>query len=153
MEHILALLLMSIISAWVGFGFNRMQDPDMIFSWYKDWLEYLAGHKFKTLRFRIFLFKISWNGRMPIYLWFDLSKAKYMNFSTVPARKKSKFLYYFTKPIGRCIICNTTWIGMCLGFIFFRTNPRFVLDTLIVGVASAGIVVMIINKYHNLQNN
>jgi len=112
MEHILTILLLSIVSALVGFGFKRMQDYDMIFRWYSDWLETLSG--------------------------------------------KNKFLYYFTKPFGRCIICNTTWIGMLLTFILFpvlfKQSSLLVFDIIIVGVASAGIVVLITNKYETMQN-
>lgn len=108
MEHIMAILLLSIISAFVGFGFQRMQDFDMIFRWYHNWLESLSD--------------------------------------------KNKFWYYFTKPLGRCIICNTTWIGMFLAFMFFQDLPLLFLSIFIVGVASAGIVVLITNKYETMQN-
>lgn len=108
MEHVLTLLLMSIVAALVGFGFKRMQDYDMIFEWYGKWLNYLAS--------------------------------------------KNKFLYYLTKPFGRCIICNTVWIGMLLTFIFFPRQHLLVFDIITVGFASAGIVVMITNKYELMQN-
>jgi hypothetical protein len=152
MEHIMALLLLSIISAYIGFGFNRMQDPDMIFEWYGNWLNYLAGFRFKTIGHRIFHFKLWWNYLRPNSRWFKFDFSKEIS-KDCTIRRKSKFLYYITKPLGRCIICNTTWIGMFLGFIFFRDLPLLFLNIFIVGVASAGIVVMIINRYHNLQDN
>lgn len=125
----MALLLLSIISAYIGFGFNRMQDPDMIFAWYKEWLEQLP------------------------YSIKELSYEEALATGKTRIKRKNKLIYYITKPLGICIICNTTWIGMFLAFMLFRGQPLLFLNIFIVGVASAGIVVMIINKYHNLQNN
>ena len=127
MIHLFAILLLSIISALVGFGFQRMMDPNMIFEWYHKWLE-----KFP------YIYDSTW--------YLDVRAERY---------KKSKFLYYLTKPLGICIICNTTWIGMLLTFIFsrviFEDSSFLVLDIITVGVASAGIVVMIVNKYEQMQ--
>lgn len=107
MNDISAILLLSIVSALVGFGFQRMMDPYMIFRFYHDWLEEISA--------------------------------------------KNLTLYYITKPFGRCIVCNTTWIGIVLSIIFFDP-PLFPLYMIIVGVASAGIVVLIANIYEYLQN-
>lgn len=144
---------MSIVAAFVGFGFKRMQDPDMIFSWYGEWLNYLSGNPFRTLRSKIFLFKFWWNTLRPYSkrFKFDYSKDKFA-MHPVPVYKQSKFLYYFTKPLGRCIICNTVWIGMLLTFILFPMQHLIVFDIITVGVASAGIVVLISNKYELMQN-
>jgi hypothetical protein len=152
MEHILAILLLSIVAAFVGFGFKRMQDFDMIFEWYGKWLAYLAGHKFWTFTYTVLMIKIAWNRKVFKWLQFDLNNDKYMSNPNLVQRKESKFLYYFTKPLGRCIICNTTWIGMFLGFILFRDLPLLFINIFTVGVASAGIVVMISNKYELMQN-
>jgi len=108
MNDITAIFLLSIISAFVGFGFQRMMDFDMIFFWYGEWLQ-------KT-------------------------------------SKKNLTLYYVTKPLGRCILCNTTWIGVMLTIVFFYDPPLFLLYMLIVGVASAGMVIIIVNLYHLIQN-
>jgi archaellum biogenesis protein FlaJ (TadC family) len=129
MIHLIAILLLSTVSALVGFGFRRMQDPDMIFEWYRKWLEKLPIKKDP--------------------LWFT-------EFHHTNEYIKSKFIYYLTKPLGICIICNTTWIGMLLTFIFapviFEDSSLLVFDIIIVGIVSAGIVVMISNKYEQIQN-
>lgn len=145
---------MSIIAAFVGFGFKRMQDPDMIFYSYGNWLTYMAYTEFKTFRYSIFAFKSWWNLRRPCSnrFKFNFSKDKFAISANIPMRRKSRLMYYLTKPIGRCIICNTTWIGMLLVFIFFPRQHLIVFDIITVGVASAGIVVMIANKYETMQN-
>jgi hypothetical protein len=107
MNYLISILLLSIICAFIGFGFNRMQDPDMIFSWYKNLLEYLGS--------------------------------------------KSKILHYIVKPLGMCIICNTTWIGMISAFITLHQHKLLLFSVISVGVCSAGIVVLIINKFNQLQ--
>jgi len=45
------------------------------------------------------------------------------------------------KPLGGCIICNTAWIGMIVGFIM--EQPIF--HMLIIGIAASGIVI-VLNK-------
>ena len=49
------------------------------------------------------------------------------------------------KPLGACIICNTTWIGFIIGY-FFTTD---LLSTLVVGVAAPAIAILI-NNVHML---
>lgn len=121
---IFSLLILSIISAFVGFSFNRMQDPDMIFEWYKDWLTklpYKENPKF----------------------WHDVHATRY---------DKNMFLYYLSKPLGLCIICNTTWIGILICLIVTEHYSLMtIFNCITVGVTSAGIVTLIINKYNQLN--
>jgi hypothetical protein len=108
METIISILLLSIICAFIGFGFNKMQDPDMIFFWYKNLLNYI-GHK-------------------------------------------SKFLHYLVKPLGICIICNTTWIGILSSYIILHPQKLLLFSMMSVGVCSAGIVIIIVNIFNRLQS-
>jgi hypothetical protein len=137
LDLLIALILLSIISAFIGFGFNRMQDPDMIFQWYREWLNRMPYIPIK--RYQIDYLSTVSNPK-PIL--------------TTIRHKKSMFLYYLSKPLGLCIICNTTWIGMILTTIFlFKGDWIIILYDLIVGCSSAGLVVLIVNKYNQLQRN
>ena len=124
---VISILFISIISAFVGFGFNAMLQPDMIFDWYREFLEQLP-----VVRDRAFPYD---------------SDHKYY--------KESRILYYLTKPLGICIICNTTWIGMIIAAFYFKPVSNYslihVISCIITGVASAGIVIIITNIHRKLQ--
>jgi hypothetical protein len=128
LSHILSILILSIVSAFIGLGFNKMQDDGMAFTWYKDWLN-----------------------RMP-YRFRDLTPLEMLETGKTHHMHKSKFLYYLTKPLGLCIICNTTWIGMiaCL-IVATKWNYMLIFDVIATGMSSAGIVILLINKYNQLQ--
>jgi hypothetical protein len=130
LEYLKILIALSFLSALMGFGFQRMMDFGMIFEWYKRWLERMPYRP------------------NPAYCY-DVNADKYI---------KSKFLYYVSKPLGICIICNTTWIGIINTIIasiiiFSKFNWIIVASCIIVGVSSAAIVVLIVNLYNKLQRS
>jgi hypothetical protein len=45
------------------------------------------------------------------------------------------------KPLGVCIICNTTWVGMIIAF----KMKYDVFDILIIGIAASGLVIILSN--------
>jgi hypothetical protein len=107
MNQLISILLLSIICAFVGFAFNKMQDPDLIFGWYKSLLQNVGS--------------------------------------------RSRFLHYIVKPLGLCIICNTTWIGFITTVIVNPHQKLLPFNMLAVGMCSAGMVILIINYFNNLQ--
>ena len=155
-SHIVELLLLALFSALIGFGFNKIQEPDMIFEKYKEVLEYLAGNKFRTWRFNIFLFKVWWNGWtvVPDWLTFNAPEDKWWITSPHISVKQYKFLYYLTKPLGLCIVCNTTWIGIVLTLSTAHTLS-FIggVCAICVGVASASIVIFLENLFKLIQKS
>jgi hypothetical protein len=131
-----------------------MMDFGMIFQGYGRWLEYLAGHKYLCFNARFFLFKVWWNKYPPKWTHFNLANDRWFNKSSEQSRKKSKFLYYITKPLGRCIICNTTWIGFILTLLIVNVNSWIIIiHCLIVGISAASIVILITNYYNKLQRD
>ena len=121
---VISLLFISIISAFVGFGFNMIQTPGMLFEFYKDFLEALPHIKDRNFPY-------------------DSEHTYY---------KESKFLYYLSKPLGLCIVCNTTWIGMIMAAFYLKEwSVLHLILTIFTGVASAGIVVLISNYYYKLK--
>jgi hypothetical protein len=107
MNQLISILLLSIICAFAGFAFNKMQDVDMIFMWYKNTLRKI-GHK-------------------------------------------SQLLHYVVKPLGLCVICNTTWIGFITTFVLNPHQKYLLFNMLAVGMCSAGMVILIINYFNHLQ--
>lgn len=121
---VISLLFISIISAFVGFGFNMMQSPGMLFEWYKEFLINFAIIKDK---------------RFP----YDSDGNYY---------KESKFLRELSKPLGYCLVCNTTWIGMIMAAFYLKEwSVLHLILAIFTGVASAGIVVLISNYYYKLK--
>ena len=121
---ITSILFISIISAFVGFGFNKMMEPGMLFEFYRDFLEAVPWSRDK---------------RFP----YDSTTQKY---------KLNLFLVYLVKPLGKCIVCNTTWIGILIASLMTETwNWQAVVQCVICGVASAGIVIIIVNVFNKLQ--
>ena len=121
---VINLLFISILSAFAGFGFNIMQTSGMAFESYKDFLEELPRIKDKDFPY---------NSEHTYY-------------------KESKFLYYLAKPLGLCIVCNTTWIGMIITILYLKElSLLHLLLTVFTGVASAGIVTLINNYYNKLR--
>ena len=109
LSHLITLLLLSVISALVGFGFRRMMEPEMIFHQYRKLLTNLGD--------------------------------------------KSKLLKYITKPFGMCIICNSTWIGIILTFVFIPEFNWFtVISAVIVGCTTAGFVTLLSTYYYALKD-
>lgn len=148
--EIINILGLILISTLVGFGFNIMQDIGMIFEWYKEWLNYLANNKFKTFGYRVFLLKLWWNTVVIFKLHrinlpaFKLSKSKYWHCSTSVSHKQYKVLYYITKPLGLCIICNTTWIGIISGIVLLDMPiGQKIFSSILIGVASGGLVTIV----------
>ena len=108
LSHIFTLILLSVVAASVGFGFQRMLDPDMIFGKYGGLLR------------------------------------RYPN---------SKWFIYLAKPLGLCIICNSTWIGIILTFVFMPEFNWFILvSAIVVGCMTAGIVAFISMLYHLIKS-
>jgi len=107
MSEIITIISLGLISALVGFAFQRMLSvkDKMIFAWY----------------------------------WVLLSRLS----------KKNKLLFYIAKPLGLCIICNTTWIGFIVVYLFDCKLLAIVLT----GLVGTGIVILIENLYHLLQRN
>lgn len=122
--HIEELLLLALFSALIGFAFNKMMEPDMVFNWYKD-----------------LLIEFCW-----------IKNPKYPMDSDANILKLSKFRVYLTKPLGLCIVCNTIWIGIILSLIIIPIPviSRIVLSIL-TGCASGGIVILIENLFKRLQ--
>jgi len=54
----------------------------------------------------------------------------------VKLSKKNKFWHWITKPLGLCIICNTTWIGFLISAIFYQLAWW---QVLCIGIAAAGL--------------
>lgn len=109
LSHLSVLILLSVLSTFVGFGFQRMMEPEMIF-----------------------------------YSYHNLLNTIY---------HKHVLLAYFTKPLGMCIICNSTWIGIILTFVFIpEFNWFIVISAIIVGCITAGLVSLLNTKYHLLKN-
>lgn len=159
MEYLATLLLLSFISSLVGFGFYIMLDEDMIFYWYKKILDYLASNKFKIIKYRVFEFKLWYNISIMTKIhfiklpYFNLGNSIYFRCSKDISHKQCKFLYYITKPLGRCVICSTTWIGIIITLIIVNQLSWLQLfDCIIVGVSSATLVCLISNYYHKIQN-
>ena len=48
------------------------------------------------------------------------------------------FTKIFAKPLGGCIICNTVWIGIIIGYLMNKD----IIEILIIGVGAAGVVVL-----------
>jgi hypothetical protein len=121
-----ALILLSILSALIGFGFNKMMTEGMIFEKYHDWLEslpYKPNPKFGK----------------------DVGAKSYIY---------SKFLYYLSKPLGLCIVCNTTWIGIIVSTIVYgKWNLMLLFNDIAVGVASGAIVIFLENKFKAIQRS
>ena len=116
---IMELLGFTILSSLIGFGFNVMQEPDMVFAKYRDFLNWLCWIK---------------DDNYPL----NSSSNKY---------KKSMFFYYLTKPLGLCVICNTTWIGIITTLILLDIPIGLrIFCSICVGVASAGLVTLIVRK-------
>jgi hypothetical protein len=65
--------------------------------------------------------------------------------------KKSSLWFHITKPLGRCVICNTTWIGMISAFIIFPMHGLFIYYIFATGICSAGMVIIITNLFEFLQ--
>lgn len=80
-----------------------------------------------------------------IFAWYFLLLSKF--------RKRNKFCYYLSKPLGMCITCNTAWIGFMIG-AFFTTewNWRAPIVILIIGLVGAGIANLLENLYNLIQN-
>lgn len=150
-SHILSLLILSIISAFIGFAFQRMMDADMIFEKYKDFLNYLANKKWYHYGYVRLNIKLSLNKYLPKWLRFDILNDTFVYDSSKYIKSKSTILYYITKPLGRCVICNTTWIGIILTLFYSNMEWRTILYCIIVGCTSAGLVVLIVNYYNMLQ--
>lgn len=132
-SHIVELLLLVLFSALIGFGFNKMQEPDMIFEWYKEWLNKLPYIK---------------------HTYSPLELIENSMISNVKPYRKSMFLYYFTKPLGLCIICNTTWIGIMLTLILLPIPISIrIFCAICVGVASASIVIFLENLFKLIQKS
>ena len=109
LSHLAALVVLSIIAAFIGFGFQRMMDVEMIFYPYRKLIT-------------------------------DL-------------RYKSKALKYLTKPLGMCIICNSTWIGIILTFVFIPEFNWFtIISAIIVGCTTAGFVTLLSTYYQILKD-
>ncbi|MCK9429949.1 MAG: hypothetical protein M0R17_08085 [Candidatus Omnitrophica bacterium] len=145
-----SILALAFLSALVGFGFKLMLEPDMIFGKYNDYLNYLANKEFKTIHYRLFEFKLWYNTIVIITFYriklpyFNLSNSHYFRCGKHISHSRSKFLYYITKPLGRCIICNTTWIGIILSLLILDMQFEFkILSTICVGCASAALVTII----------
>lgn len=128
--HVASLFMLSMLSAFVGFGFARITDDGMIFSKYREFLEWLC-------------------------YWKD---AKYLHNVDAIKYKKSTFFYYLTKPLGLCIICNTVWIAIIICSIIWIIISNFtvvnywvwilIFDCIISGTASAGLVTLIVNEFN-----
>jgi len=133
MENIFNLLALSLFSALVGFGFNKMLEPDMIFNWYKEFL----------IRVRaIGIYK-------PIIYWRKYrAKKNYYYMRTLAMMNKedmyykSRFLSAITHPLGLCIVCNTCWIGIGFTFITHPFQFSTIYTACFVGAASAGIALI-----------
>ena len=150
LSHIVELLLLALFSALIGFGFNKMQDPDMIFERYKDWLEYLANSKHITLKSVICNVLL-----VPAYKFKWVKIQRFIVFSSwYHTLRKYKFLYYLTKPLGLCIVCNTTWIGIVLTLLAMHTLS-FIggVCAICVGIASASIVIFFENLFKLIQKS
>lgn len=121
----LLILILSIISAFIGFGFQRMMDYDMIFEWYGNFLRKLPYFP---------------NPRYPMHA--DAFQYKRVN-----------WIYYLTKPLGACILCNTTWIGIIFSsIIFIMYDMKIIFPSICVGICSAGIVIIIQNVFTYIQS-
>lgn len=148
--NISELLLIALFSALIGFGFNKMMDARMIFKWYKDCLEYLANNNWTTLGFRIFIFKLNINHYFNKDI-FNLIETNYIQ-GKCNTNKQSKLLYYICKPLGLCIICNTTWIGIIITIVLLPVPiPIKIFYAICVGIVSASIVIFLENLFKLIQ--
>jgi len=135
---ILSLLLLSVMSALIGFGFNKIQDHDMLLEWYPDFLTRLIYVKNKNL-----LFDIE-----------TQAMGSSDNIIVAKTYKKRMFWHYITKPLGLCIVCNTVWIGMLLTLVFVDVYTwKTIVYCIITGVTSGAIVIFLTNKYKQLQKS
>lgn len=144
---LISILIMGILSAMIGLAFNKIQQPNMIFAPYRKWLDDISNKEFKSLRFRLFEFKIwlQYNTTFKIidkanleYLM--LHKDKWYNDSTKSASSKSKLLDSITKPLGLCIVCNTFWIGVIITLLFIKDTNfiQLIVLCIITGLSSIG---------------
>ena len=78
---------------------------------------------------------------------FHLYLDKEMIFATYGAwlRKSRKGISrHLVKPLGACILCNTTWIGIILTILSNEyTWPKIIWVAIVIGVGSAGLVAVI----------
>lgn len=152
MNNLITILILSFISAMIGFAFNKIQQPDMILYPYKKWLEHINSIEFKSLRFRLFELKIwlTYNTTFNIidktnleYLM--LHKDKWYNDSTKSVSNKSKLINSLTKPLGLCIICNTFWIGIIMSILFIKdiSFTKLIIQSTITGLTSIGFIIIL----------
>lgn len=134
MENIIYLLALSLFSALVGFGFNKMLEPDMIFSGYKEFLV-----KLKTAGiYKPIMYWIRYRAK---YSFYHIRTLAMMNKEDM--YYKSRFISAITHPLGLCIVCNTCWIGIGFTFITHQFQFSTIYTACFVGTASAGIVVIL----------
>jgi hypothetical protein len=68
------------------------------------------------------------------------------NLLLIKLRNRSIFGAYIAKPLGLCIICNTTWIGIMLAW--YKAKP--IIEMIIIGGAAAGLVTLISVTYKKI---
>ena len=155
--NISTILMVALFASLIGFAFYIMQLPDMIFYKYSIFLNYLANAEFKTIQYRIFEFKL-WYNITVVFKFsfielprFNLSNSHYFRCGKHISHSRSKFLYYITKPLGRCIICNTTWIGIIITFLLFNLPILpMILLSIGIGMTSASLVTLISSIYNKI---
>ena len=143
----IALILLSFISAMIGFAFNKMLNSNMIFHKYYVFLEWLGHEPHKTITGRIVNKLIKSKSRLLRYIG-NIYVYKYGLVYT----KQSKFLYYLAKPLGLCIICNTFWIGVIFTSILKLTYNITIFDIVLISLVSSGLVNIIEHKFNQLRN-
>lgn len=144
----IALILLSFISAMIGFAFNKMLNSNMIFHKYYVFLEWLGYKEHRTIRGIIANKFIGSSSQLLHHIG-----TKYIYKYGIVYTRQSKLLYYIAKPLGLCIICNTCWIGMIFtGILKFTYNNITILDILLVGLVSSAFVNIIEHKFNQLRN-
>ena len=137
-------LLTILVSTFVGYGFHRMMKVHMILNWYYQILKKASKWKLfsdynkeyfgnKALEFteisksRILKFIVT-TIAIPLHLiWYSLL--------TIIAT----LLYLLNKPLGKCMVCNTTWIAFIIAYHKGFTIPWVI----IIGVASTGSIALL----------
>ena len=133
-----------LVVTLIGYGFHRMMQTHMILNWYRqilikasmkelfnddikeyfgDWaMNYMDTHTSKIMCSIVFVV-----GVIMHIIWYSV--AIFIEF----------ILYLFNKPLGKCMICNTTWIGFIIAY-----HKDFTLFWIIViGVASTGSITLL----------
>lgn len=68
------------------------------------------------------------------------------NLLLIKMRRNYPWTSYLAKPLGLCIVCNTTWIGM---MVAWYSNKGFI-EMIIIGGAAAGLVTIISVAYRKI---